>query len=331
MEKDNSSKKHGLIVDSVIFFASFSVYFPLIYFGTVGFGFGMQGAVYYYGLEAILLFSILIWPYTVIVLLCFIGQIRFAVKNLREHRALRNTAIAVAAFTTLCFLSVIPISNNKKKADAANDIASIKECLGNRYGEEFVADIRIEKDNSQGDSYERYYRVYTDVLPSDVYFTVHNDMPSNTYFIDDLMEVFKEQNEMFEDKLKTYISDKYDVPNDMQLRLKIRSIDFKDFCDGDGLNVLFERTDYVIDMIYMNVDGYSFENINGCISRVWKDVYPKINDKIERLLIISINYNYRDLWVEIYYADDGKPYAEIVDNKGFEDTAEYNGMIIELK
>ena len=60
-------------------------------------------------------------------------------------------------------------------------------------------------------------------------------------------------------------------------------------------------------------------------------MYPKIEDKIERLLIISIEYNYHDLWVEIYCAEDSKPYAEIVDNTGFEDTAEYNGMIIELK
>lgn len=330
MEKDKSSKKHGLVVDSFIFFASFLIYYPLIYFGIAGFRFGMQGVVYCYGLEAILLFSMLIWPYTVIVLLCLIGQIRFAVKNLREHRALRNASIAVAAFTILCFLSVIPVSSIRKKADAANDTDSIRECLESRYGEEFAAGIRIEKDDSQGDSYQRYYRIYTDVLPSGVYFTVHNDMPSNTYFVDDLLTVFKEHNGMFEDKLYAYVSDKYDIPDDMQLRLKIRSIDFKDFRDGDDLNVLFERTDYVIDMIYMNVDGFTSENIKSCISRVWIDVYPKIEDKIERLLIISIEYNYHDLWVEIYCADDSKPYAEIVDNPGFEDTEEFIGMIIEL-
>ncbi len=329
MEKEKSSKK-GLVVDSIIFFASFSVYYPLIYFGIAGFGFGMQGAFYFYGPEAILSFLSLFWPYTVIVLLCLEGQIRFSIKYLGEHRALRIAALTVAVFTVLCFLSTIPVSNYRKKDDAADDTAGIMACLEKRYGAEFASGIRIEKDTSKGNSYERYYKVYSDVLPSGVSFTVHNDMPGSTFFIDDLMETFKEHNEMFENKLKVYICGKYDIPDDMELRLDIRSVEFKDFRDGDDLDALFERTDYVIDMIYMNVDGYSIENIRGCISRVWNDVYPDIRDKIGNLLIISIEYDYRALWVEIYYADDGKPYAEILDNTGFEDTAGYNGMIIEL-
>lgn len=328
---EGMDKDDRLVIDSIKFFASFAVYYLLIYFGIFGFGFGMQGFVFYYGFEAISLFLMLLWPYAFLVVFCLIRQIRFAKRNLKEHPRLKAAAITVAGITVLCFLSIIPISSGKKKSDAANDNENITKCLEERYGKEFASGIRIEKDDSKSDSYQRYYKVYTDVLPSNVYFTVYNDMPSNTYFIDDLMDTFKGNNAFFEGNLKYYIREKYGIPDDMELRLEIRTVDFKDYRNGDDLKVLFERTDYLIDMINMKVDSYSWENINSCITRVWNDVYPKIKDKIERVLFINVEYDCRVLWVEISYGEDGKPYAELSDNSGFEDTAKYDGMIIELK
>ena len=40
---EGMDKDDRLVIDSIKFFASFAVYYLLIYFGIFGFGFGMQG------------------------------------------------------------------------------------------------------------------------------------------------------------------------------------------------------------------------------------------------------------------------------------------------
>ena len=331
MEKDNTVKKKSITGSTVLYFASFSVYYLLIFIGINGFGFGMQGAFFYYGLAAIFTFLIFLWPFTAFLVLCIIYQIRFANRYFKDHIKLKKAALTVIVFTAVCFLSVIPISIFRNRTVMAEDPGLIREYLVKKYGEEFASGIRLEADSSRSSSSQRFYKVYTDVLPADKYFTVNNDMPGISVYEDDLLETFKSENPFFVGDLDRYLCGKYGIPQDMRLELVINSVDFKDYHNGDDLKVLFERTDCHIKKILMKVDEYSDEQINGCISRVWNDVYPKIEEKVDRLLIIELEHDYRAVWVEIYRKDGGKYVAEISDNSGFEDTAKYNGMIIELK
>lgn len=315
-----------------LFFATFLIYLPLICIGMFGFSFGMQGITHFYGFGAIFAFSVLIWPYTLFVLVCLKYQISSAKKLSNESRCTRIAAIAVTAVTVLGFISVIPISNSILRSDARQDLDLIRQYLGGKFGEEFASGIRMEADNSRGDKYQRCYKVYTDALPSDKYFTVNNDMPGISVYVDDFLQTFNSENPTFEDDLIQYLRKKYGIPDDMEIqKLTIHSIDFNDYHNGDGIEGLFERTDCSIDIISMNVDSYSEKNIKDSISRVWEDVYPKIEEKIDRLLIIELSCDYRAFWIEIYRDDAGKYVAEMKDNSGFEDTAKYDGMIIELK
>lgn len=330
MGKDQVKSGLRFAVDTVCFFASFAIYFFLIYVGIKGFRFGMQGIVDFAGYEAIVSMLMLFWPLAIVILIIFIGQIRFAAQNFRDHPVLKTAALIVTAITVIGFVSVGFISKRIKDEKAEDEPARITEYLAARYGEEFASGITIERDNSQGTSYERYYNVYTDVLPSGRFFTVHNDMPSDTDYSNDLVAVFTGCNPDYVNDLNEYVRGEYGIIG-MTIQLRINGIDFAGYHYGDDTAALFDRTDFEITGIDMHVDEYTEETIRDCVAEVW-EAYQGFSDKTSGFLTIYLNDDqHRCLYVTLSDREEGAAHAEVSDNSGFEDMAQFNGMIINLE
>ena len=295
------------------FFVAFIPYICLIYNGINGFVFAFRGAGQFYGFDAIFA-SLLLSPLIIFVPASIIYQIVYAVKHLPDHPALRIASLISVVCIIAGFIAVTPLSKAKIDFIASKDPDKISEYLSDKYGTNFVEGIKIHKTKNG----TRTYNVTTDALKGK-YMTVKNEInPKDDYvFSDDLIDIYADPQSPYLSAFSSYLDDEYDVPFNMDIKPEIRSIRFGDYKNGDDYSVLFERTDYDIGGIDVHVAEHTKDSVMDSIDQVYKDIYPYIKDKIDRLLVLYIEDNeYRVVYASIFDIDGEDPYVEIRDDWG---------------
>ena len=305
------------LFETFFFFVSFIPYLWLIYKGINGVVIAFRGAGHFYGFDAMMILLVFS-PLILIVPVSLIYQIRFAIKYLGDYPALRKASLILAICTILGFIAVTPLSYTVMHYRASKDPDKIHEYLSNKYGDDFVAGITVKKDIDNHGETSRSYRVTTAVLSKGEYFTVRNEPhPKDEYFYsDDLIEVFAKEGGPFEKEFSDHLDDEYDLPDNMDIKPLIKSVEFGDYRSGDQYSDLFDRTDYEIDKIDIYVDELTEGSVRDSIDKVWTDIYPSINDKVGYLLTLYIeDRDYHVVYASII--DDGnEQYAEIRDDGG---------------
>ena len=322
----------GDIILTIFFLGSFFPYGHIIYTGINGIYFGLQGFVHAYGLAAMIIDAVYMTFYLLLPI-CLIDQIWYAVHVMKKHRILKIISLAAVGTVILGFIIVIPVSDCIVRAAAEEDPVRIREYLADKYGEEFASDVKIEASgNFDSSTISRDYYVHTDVLPAGSYFTVHNDPPHDDVYVDDLMEVFSETNDQYIREFADKLEKDLDIADNIDLEPTVNSIDFGDYRHGDDYKVLFDRTVYEIGSVRMHLDGFTRDNVFECVSSVWKEVYPKTKETKEDGLF-AIYLLDKDYYCITIYIWDGSyedgPYAEIVDSSDT-DLSGMEGTRIEL-
>lgn len=317
MDYSDERMTSGDIILTIFFLGSFFPYGHIIYTGINGIYFGLQGFVHAYGLAAMIIDAVYMTFYLLLPI-CLIYQIWYAVHIMKKHRILKIISLAAVGTVILGFIIVIPVSDCIVRAAAEEDPVRISEYLAGKYGEEFALKAEIKASgNFDSSTTSRDYYVYTDVLPAGSYFTVHNDPPSDYVYVDDLLEQFTVANPGYETDLSEYLDDKYGLPDDMDLEIFIKTIDLTGYNNGDDYEVLFDRTDYGIRGINVHVLKHTYLSVVGSMGQVWKDIYPAISDKVDRLLTLYVeDSEYRVVYVSIFDIEGEKNYAEISDSWG---------------
>ncbi|MBO4461062.1 MAG: hypothetical protein J5778_10475 [Clostridiales bacterium] len=317
MDYSDERMTSGDIILTIFFLGSFFPYGHIIYTGINGIYFGLQGFVHAYGLAAMIIDAVYMTFYLLLPI-CLIYQIWYAVHVMKKHRILKIISLAAVGTVILGFIIVIPVSDCIVRAAAEEDPVRIREYLAGKYGEEFASDVKIVASGDfDSSTISRYYNVYTDVLPVGSYFTVHNDPPRDDVYVDDLIEQFTEANPGYEEDLSEYLDKKYGLPDDMDLDMFIKTIDLSGYCDGDDYEVLFDRTDYEISGIDVHVLKHTYASVLESIGQVRKDIYSSISDKVDRLLVLYIeDSGHRVVYANLFVIDGEEPYVEIRDDWG---------------
>ena len=301
------------LFETFFFFVSFIPYLWLIYKGINGVVIAFRGAGHFYGFDAIFA-SLFLSPLIIFVPASIIYQIVYAVKHLPDHPALRIASLISVVCIIAGFIAVTPLSKAKIDFIASKDPDKISEYLSDKYGADFVEGIKIHK----GKNGTRTYNVTTDALKGK-YMTVKNEInPKDDYvFSDDLIDMYADPYSPYLSAFSTYLDDKYDMPDNMDIEPDIRSIEYEDYQYGDDFSVLFDRTDYSIRGIDVHVAEHTKDSVMDSIDQVYKDIYPSIKDKVDRLLVLYIEDNdYRVVYANIFVIDGEDPYVEIRDDWG---------------
>lgn len=317
MDKKTNAMTSDELFETFFFFVSFIPYIWLMYNGINGFVFAFRGAAHFYGSDAMIM-SLFFSPLVILVPISLIYQIRFAIKHFGDHRALLAVSLILVVCTIAGFIAVNPLSRRVMLSRASKDPDKIHEYLSNKYGDDFAAGITVKKDLYEHSETDRFYRVTTAVLPKGEYFTVRNEPhPKDVYFYsDDLIEVFAKEGGPFEKEFSDHLDDEYDLPDNMDIKPLIKSIEFGDYRSGDQYSDLFDRTDYEIDKIDIYVNEHTERSVRDSIDKVWKDICPSINDKLGYLLTLYIeDRDYHMVYANII--DDGnEQYVKIRDDEG---------------
>ena len=274
--KENSGKTAGMIIGTVFFFLSFAPYLYLIYAGIDGITFGMQGIGHFYGFfGAVIAFFLL--TFTGIIPICLIYQIKFGKKHISDNRTLKKITIILSSVIVLTVLLLSPIANGINKIQIDTEPSRIRNYLASKYGEEMAGEAIIDFDH-EGDwnTGSRYYKVHTNVLPSDKTFEVSYNPCHKKRMSDDLMQIFTIENPDFIEGCQNYIRAEYSIPNNMEINKDhIESIRFGDYDHLKDPMSLYNKTSYVIERISITAADDSEQTIRGIIDQIWANEYLK--------------------------------------------------------
>ena len=297
---DNSRAKMTVpgIFGTIIFFLSFLPIIYAIYVSYTGIFFGLQGCAWFFGLPAIII--ILIYESFLFFLPvgCLIYQIIFFTKYIRRHEKLKiTTLILVGIVLTSALISTIFA---EQSLDLKHKVyqSKIRTHLTAVCGEKSASEITYET-NSR---YEMTYNAHSPVLPQDKDFEIR--IISEGRIIDTLVETFMEANKDFYPEINKYIVAKEKLPAEFTYNIRIVSIDFQDYKNGDDLSVLLDRTKYILNSVDAHYSNINEEVIMDTIDKVWKDIYP--NAPLQSGdLHIHFNNNDKTL-ISVYIREDRK-------------------------
>ena len=298
---DNSRAKMTVpgIFGTIIFFLSFLPIIYAIYKSFTGVFFGLRGFAWFFGLPAIII--ILIYESLLFFLPvgCLIYQIIFFTKYIRRHEKLKiTTLILVGIILTSALISTIFA---EQSLDLKHQVfrSKIRTHLTAICGEKAASEITYETSSR----YEMTYNAHSPVLPQDKSFEIR--IINNGKIIDTLTDTFLEANKDFYPEIKKYIVTKEKIPSEFIYDIRIVSIDFQDYKNGDDISVLFDRTKYVIKGLCIYNSTINEDTITNTVSRVWKDIYPYVpldNDDFD----IYFKENDDTVIISIYIRKDKK-------------------------
>ena len=273
MASDNRStiKKVFGIIGTVIFFISYIPFIAMIEYGVHGIMAGLFGGPYIYGFEAVA--NCFLWLCFIPVYpVCFVYQLFFGVLYIRKHKRLKIITVALVSCIVAGIL-IAGFSFEIKKSKRLREVrADITDYLTDKYGEGVAdeADIKV-LDYDDGS-----YTVTSPVLPEHINYEVI----SSDGFIDTLPSVFVQMNPDYKEAFEAYLDEVYDLPEGYHISVRIESIYFGDYRDGDDYEALFERTQYGVDGIMVNTEHLDDDSVIELINNVYHDVYPEFEGQL---------------------------------------------------
>ena len=260
MGKHSAAKKIFGITGVILFFLSYLPYISIISAGINGVQRGLIGGPFIYGFEAmynqLVLGSIIpVFP------ICFLYQLIFGISCIRKHKIL-TIADLIIVFAIISSALAVGFSYESKKSGLVNEESdSIKTYLAEKYDidPDSVTGIRLENLD------ERCYGVSCDVLPKGAEFEIYTDVE----YSDVLVSAFVRLNKDFRNEFTAYLENKYDLPDNMHFSINVISISFGDYRDGDDYSLLFERTDYEIIGLEVDLNEINDDIVKDVISDIW--------------------------------------------------------------
>lgn len=326
MEKNSTSKRILSIIGTVLFYASFLAYIPLISSGLHGVQSGLFGGRFIYGFEAI--YNTLIWFSIVpIIPICAIYQLIFGIVYIRKHKILTGAALIIIAVIITAILSIgftYKVSNDRMVSEESE---SIKMALAMEYGDDMTNGMRVSLYDAEAQS----YKVTTRVLPQGAEFTVY---PMDNYS-NDLITTFERCNESFHKDFESYLDSKYNVPDNMDLQVNIISVNFMDYRDGDDYTLLFPNVSYEITGITVNSAELNDDIVIGITESIWKEQIPKL-DRIAggNFLTLNITQNGQYAFSITIFFDSSNPdtaTASVTVYSDYTGTSELSNRKIQLE
>lgn len=293
--KTSKVKKVFGIIGAVLFFASYLPFIFLIDAGINGTMSGLLGGNKLYGFEAML--NCFVWLCIVPVYpVCIIYQLIFGIAYIRKHRTLKFVTIGVVAALVMSILAAGLFASDKYRKQLEAARPEIEQYLTGRYGEGFITDdteIRILYPDDDS------YMVTTDVLPDGIEFAVNHSQES-----DDLINSFCAYNEGFMEGFEEYINEQYDLPDNMSLEIRIDAIEFGGYQNGDDFATLFDKVDYSVSGIDVNLQKVNDDIVEDLIYEVWEEQFPKFEDQFAyQTISMYIKENGELVYYVVYYCD----------------------------
>lgn len=262
MEQKSTTKKVFGVIGAIIFFASYIPYISIISAGIEGVQRGLIGGPYVFGFEAMQ--NQLLWGCVIPVFpACFIYQMVFGIAYVRKRRILSVATLVIVAAIIISALSVGFSFENKKSKIIKEDSDTIRTYLAEKYGidPDSVTNIRVDVYD------DRSYKATCDVLPKDAEFIVYTQLELG----DSLKDTFLFYNDGFMDEFNAYLDEKYDFPDNMHCQANVLSIDFGDYKNGDDFAVLFDRIEYEIRGIEVELPEVNDDILNDVLQDIWAD------------------------------------------------------------
>ena len=155
--------------------------------------------------------SFILSPLLLFVPLSFIYQLVFAFKHFEDHPLIRKISLALVLCIIAGFIAVGPVSGLVQDIKASQDPDMIRNYLAEKYGEEFVINITIER-AAEDPSHVRKYHVASDVLPAGDRFTVCNEPNPNDdhVYSDDLIDRFADENGPYVKSFSAYLNKEFE-------------------------------------------------------------------------------------------------------------------------
>ena len=262
-------KKVPGIIGTVLFFASFIPAVYAVYKGFTGVFFGLQGFAWFFGLPAILM-TFAMQLFFLIPLVCLLYQFFFGRDYISKHKCLKIAALIVTGIVATSALISIVFAEKSLDIKYSMFQPKVRQYLTDRYGEEAYDNTTFEI----ASRYEMITNAYTPVLPKDKPYQIQ--IINDGKIFDTLVNEFVAANEDFLPSFRQYIIEKENIPAGMNVEPDIVSIDFRDYKYGDDFTVLFERTEYEIKEISVDLEKVTDDVVMDIAGEVWKDIYSDI-------------------------------------------------------
>ena len=288
-------KKVFGIIGVVLFFLSYLPFIPLIEVGIHGVQSGLFGGPYIYGFDAIA--NVFLWLCIIpIYPICILYQLIFGIAYIRKRKTLKLVTIAVVACLVVIIVGVGLLDSDEKKNRVEAARPQIVQYLTDKYGNGFVTeDTRLRLYNPDEDA----YMVTTDVLPDGIEFSVYLRDEH-----DDLINSFCGRNEGFQDDFEEYVNEQNNIPDNMTLQMNINSIEFGSYQYGDDYTVLFDRVDYTVTGLIVDLDSATDDEVEELIYEVWEEQFPKFdNQDFYEYVAMHIRVNGDFVYNVVYYVD----------------------------
>lgn len=269
---DNNSTRMTIpgTFGTVMFFLSFLPIIYAIYKSFTGVFFGLQGSAWFFGLPAIIYILIYESILFFLPLGCLIYQIIFFTKYIRRYEKLKTTTLILVGL--ILSSALISIVFAEQSLDLKHTVfrSKFRTHLTALYGEKAASAITFETDSR----YEMTYNAHSPVLPADTCFQIR--VINRDKIWDDLTGTFTEANKDFYPEFTKHITSKEKLPAEYSYDIRIVSIDFQDYKNGDDLSVLFDRTKYVIKGLIRYSSEINEAIVTNTVNNVWKDIYPNV-------------------------------------------------------
>ena len=302
MENRSESKSPKMtitgIIGTVIFFLSFLPIIYAIYRSYTGILFGLQGFAWFFGLPAIIICLIYEGILFFLPVGCLIYQIIFFKNYIRLHGRLKKASAILVGLIVISALISILFPEQSLDLKYKMTEPRIRSYFTDLYGEKVASEITYQTESR----YEMKYAAYSPVLPQDKNFEINIINGDRIY--DSFINTFTDVNKDFFPMLSKYVIAKENLPDEFTYDIRIVSIDFQDYKNGDDLSVLLDRTKYIINSLEAHYSNINEEVIMDTIDKVWKDIYPNVPLQSGDLYI-RFNNNDKSL-ISVYIREDRK-------------------------
>lgn len=321
-DKTREEKPLGLwgFLGVMLYYLSFIPYLYLVYsaaMGVKGFFAFMDYKGTMYGLDAVL-FSGMLLTLIPVLPVCLLYQILFGVLyiRVRPKKIRRLAAIYACVFAALLVIPCL-VYWGRETVYSAKVESEIRTFLEDKYGKDLASDARIVLDSMEDEE----FKVYSPVLPDDVFFTVRRDMDTHEFDDhNDLIRAWANNNEGFIEALNTYLDEKYGMPDGYHIHADCIALEFGDFKNGDDYSDLISNAEYSIYSIDMEPEIIDQESLESITFDVWESYVPKFGDSVDECLMVYI-YDDNGTVAEIQilqasFEDNGIPvgYIDVYEN-----------------